>query len=213
MNKNNKRQRQNISQLATARGFLARSQRGLFYLSGPAKLDGVAYDEARAFLTEYQTSREIAREGRVAEWREARRVREAREPGKTRPANKYFWPIFDPENGESPPDDLVGLHVVSVMLPPGADGDEALRGLWLNEDAAKRRGCPAVAARIDDARELIASGTMRGVRIVVSDHDLASVAAYGADIRVVMLASYLAGAVLVRGKHGPRGKRDAVIHN
>lgn len=197
-----------IKQLAHARGFTVRQERGRFILSGPAEFGPTEYAEARNFLADFPTSRK----------RKALVKREADEltPSEIdyrRRRRGYAAPLYEPELGDLPPVDLRGLHYVTVMLPAGADGDDALRGLWLNEDAARRRGCPAVAARIGDARALIASGDMRPVEIVLSDHDLASVAAYGADIGAVMLAGWLAGRVLVRGKHGPRGKRDAVIHN
>lgn len=119
----------------------------------------------------------------------------------------YQGAIYDPEIGEVPPPGLRGLHVVTVLLPAGADGDDALRGLWRAEDHARRRGCPAVATRLEDAREAIASGVLAPVEIICSDHDLASVAAYDADIATVMLAGYFAGAALVRGRRGPRDKK------
>jgi hypothetical protein len=192
-----------LRRFATARGLslIAHGNRQYSVFGAQARGPACA-DEIHAWLAEIPTLSRLR----------AKAAREANLPSLHQMAQrkKRFGlaaPLYEPEDGETPPPGLRGLHIVTVLLPPGADGDDALRGLWRAEDHVKRRGCPAVAERLGDAREAIASGVLAPVEIVCSDHDLVSVDSYCADIGVVMLAGYLAGAALVRGRHGPRNKK------
>ena len=126
-----------------------------------------------------------------------------------RQAHDYWGPIYDPEEGEPVPDGLVGLMPITIRLPPGASADDALRGLYAAENTAKRRGAPAVVAKLEEARAMLNAANLVPVRVIVSDHDLRSIEATGDDAAMVLLAAWLARALFVRGRCGRR--RSGVV--
>lgn len=188
-----------IRKLARARDLsVLPSTRGTYLIVGHGLQFGPAdYETTRLWLAKVPTLR-----SRLARKNQGRTDASSNH---ARAASGYWDAIFDPEAGEAPPSDLVGLKSVAVMLP--GPGDDALRSLWVHEDRARKRGAPEIAARIDEARKMLTGGGLVPVSVVLSDHDMASIRASGGDAQLVLLAAYLAGDP-VRGKGRRAGSRE-----
>lgn len=193
-----------VKQLAHARGFEVRQERGRFILTGPADYGPCSYEEARAFLSAFPTERKR----RALAQREAEELTQGQIDVRRR-RKGYDAPIYEPELHETAPPELMGLHEIIVGLPVGAESDDALRNLWVAENRERKRGAEAVRKKLGEARGAIAAGGLEPHCVIASDHDLASARAYGEPLPVVLLAAYLMPGRFVRapGAHGTRNKK------